>query len=86
MAKRSLGEVFIRSMVRQVGRDAGKVVSNQAFGDAHSTPIRMVKSADTSLQYVGSTGECLRIVSRGFEPAQEFNRYFDLAKLGRKER
>jgi hypothetical protein len=54
MAKRSLGEVFIRSMVRQVGRDAGKVVSNQAFGDAHSTPIRMVKSADTSLQYVGS--------------------------------
>jgi CHASE3 domain sensor protein len=53
MAKRSLGEVFIRSIVRQVGRDAGKVVSNKAFGDAHSTPIRMVRSVDTSQQYAG---------------------------------
>ncbi|MDO7740572.1 MAG: hypothetical protein MUP94_02740 [Flavobacteriales bacterium] len=53
MAKRSLGEAFLRAMVRQVGRDAGKVVSNQAFGDAHSTPIRMVRSADTSQQYAG---------------------------------
>lgn len=53
MAKRSLGEAFLRAMVRQVGRDTGKVVSNQAFGDAHSTPIRMVRSADTSQQYSG---------------------------------
>ncbi len=34
-----------------MSRDAGKVVSNKTFGDAHSTPIRMVQSADTSAQY-----------------------------------
>lgn len=43
----SLAKLFIRSVVRQVGRDTGKVVSNKAFGDAHATPIRMVRSADT---------------------------------------
>ena len=53
MAKSSLGQVFIKSLVRQVGRDAGKVVSNKAFKDAHVTPIRMVQSADTSAQYAG---------------------------------
>lgn len=53
MAKSNLGQSFIRSLVRQVGRDAGKVVSNKAFGDAHATPIRMVRSADTSPQYSG---------------------------------
>ena len=53
MPKSSLGQTFIKSLVRQVGRDAGKVVSNKTFGDAHSTPIRMVQSADTSAQYSG---------------------------------
>lgn len=34
---------FVRSAVNQVGRDSGKVISNQVFGDAHATPIRIVK-------------------------------------------
>lgn len=46
MAKSSflnqLGKGFVRSAVNQVGRDTGKVVSNQAYGNAHSTPIRGV--------------------------------------------
>lgn len=46
--RNNLAKTFIRSAVRQVGRDAGKVVSNKAFGDSHSTPIRMVRNADTS--------------------------------------
>lgn len=33
---------FLSSAIRQVGRDLGKVVSNQVFGDAHATPIRHV--------------------------------------------
>ena len=53
MAKSNLGQTFIKSLVRQVGRDAGKVVSNKAFKDAHATPIRMVQSADTSAQFSG---------------------------------
>lgn len=32
------------SLKRQVGRDAGKVVSNFVFGDSHSTPHRNVNS------------------------------------------
>ena len=51
MAKQSLGEKFISSAVRQVGRDLGKTVSNQLFGDAHSTPIRRVQEGNlTPLQ------------------------------------
>lgn len=30
---------FIRSAVRQVGRDGGKVISNQIYNQKHSTPI-----------------------------------------------
>lgn len=50
MARKSnnLAKTFIRSVVRQVGRDSGKVISNKVFGDAHSTPIRMVRNVDTS--------------------------------------
>lgn len=44
MAKKSyLGKLangFVRSAVNQVGRDGGRVISNQIYGDAHSTPIR----------------------------------------------
>lgn len=38
-----LGKGFVRSAVNQVGRDYGKTISNQVFGDAHATPVRMVR-------------------------------------------
>ena len=50
---KNLGNLFVQSMVRQVGRDAGKVISNKTFGDSHSTPIRMVGSS-TEPQYSGT--------------------------------
>lgn len=37
-----LGNVFVRSIVREVGRNYGKAVSNSLLGDKHSTPIRVV--------------------------------------------
>lgn len=44
MAKQSylgkLAKGFVRSAVNQVGRDGGRVISNQVYGDAHSTPVR----------------------------------------------
>ena len=52
---RSLTQKFINSAVRQVGRDAGKVISNVAFGDSHSTPIRMVGSKATSPEVTSKT-------------------------------
>ncbi len=39
---------FTKAVVRQVGRDLGKVVSNQVFGDRHSTPYRRVGNNSTS--------------------------------------
>lgn len=37
-----LAKGFVRSAVNQVGRDAGRVVSNNIYGDAHSIPHRNV--------------------------------------------
>lgn len=39
----------MRSATDQVGRDAGKVLSNQIFGNSHATPIRIVE--DVSYSY-----------------------------------
>lgn len=39
-----LAKGFIRSAVNQVGRDAGRVVSNNVYGDAHSIPHRNVSA------------------------------------------
>jgi len=38
----SLAKGFIRSAVNQVGRDGGKVVSNNLYGNSHSTPINSI--------------------------------------------
>lgn len=38
-----LSKGFVRSAVNQVGRDYGKTISNQIFGDAHASPVRMVR-------------------------------------------
>lgn len=40
----SLAKGFVRSTVNQVGRDAGKVISNNLYGDRHSTPYRNASS------------------------------------------
>ena len=48
MARQSLIGQFLSSTIRQVGRDTGKVISNQLFGDAHSTPVRHIKSETPS--------------------------------------
>lgn len=42
-----LGKGFIRSAVNQVGRDGGKIISNQIYGNQHSTPIRIVPDNET---------------------------------------
>ena len=37
-----LGDVFVRSVVREVGRNYGKSISNGLLGNSHSTPVRVV--------------------------------------------
>ena len=43
MAQSLFGK-FISSMIHQVGRDTGKVISNAVYKDAHATPVRRVYS------------------------------------------
>ena len=43
-----IGNVFVRSVVREVGRNYGKAVSNSLMGDRHSTPVRMTGGGQTS--------------------------------------
>jgi hypothetical protein len=39
---------FLKSAINQVGRDMGKVVSNQIFKDSHSTPYRRVSQNNSN--------------------------------------
>jgi hypothetical protein len=38
----SLGKTFTNAIVREIGRNYGKAISNSLMGDSHSTPVRMV--------------------------------------------
>lgn len=56
----NLGKGFIQSAVNQVGRDYGRTISNEAFGNRHSIPIRYDNNAidrDSLIElvYTGST-------------------------------
>lgn len=42
---------FVRSAVNQVGRDGGKVISNQVYGNRHSTPIRASSMNETRAKF-----------------------------------
>ncbi len=52
----NLGKTFVQSLVREVGRGGGKVVSNKIYGSKHSTPIRVVQAIEdhTNATYSGS--------------------------------
>lgn len=58
-----LAKGFIRSAVNQVGRDAGRVVSNNIYGDAHSIPHRNV--SDGGAGRVSSVG---KVEDEGIQP------------------
>jgi hypothetical protein len=58
-----LAKGFIRSAVNQVGRDAGRVVSNNIYGDAHSIPHRNVSAGGAGrITGVG------KVVDEGVQP------------------
>ena len=39
-----LGDLFVKSVTREIGRNVGKGLSNDMFGDWHSTPVRIAGS------------------------------------------
>lgn len=58
-----LAKGFVRSAVNQVGRDAGRVVSNNIYGDAHSVPHRNVSAGGAGR--VSSVG---KVEDEGIQP------------------
>lgn len=38
---------FLNSLIRQLGRDSGRVITNKVFGDAHAAPVRVIRGAQT---------------------------------------
>ena len=40
-----LASTFTNSIVREIGRNYGKSISNDLLGDSHSTPVRMVQGS-----------------------------------------
>ena len=43
-----LGSTFTNSIVREIGRNYGKAISNSLMGDSHSTPVRVSGSNSSS--------------------------------------
>lgn len=59
---KDLAKGLVRSAVNQVGRDAGKVVSNQLYGDAHSVPHRSVGGSGSGQpEFIGTNEHEVRI-------------------------
>ena len=56
---KNLAKGFVRSAVNQVGRDAGKVVSNNLYGDAHSVPHRSVNGNEQP-EFIGTEAKEIR--------------------------
>lgn len=69
---------FTQSMINQIGRDAGKVVSNAIYGDAHAAPRRMVggKSSGGSTNSTTIESTTKRVVKSEFEKALNFQMGF----------
>ena len=44
-----LASTFTNSIVREIGRNYGKAISNNLLGDYHSTPVRMVRGGQTDI-------------------------------------
>ncbi len=44
-----LASTFTNSIVREIGRNYGKSISNNLLGDYHSTPVRMVRGGQTDI-------------------------------------
>ena len=87
-----LASTFTNSIVREIGRNYGKSISNNLLGDSHSTPVRMVRGGQTDITrkrgriYENKLDEYLQKFSiKGatatFNQGQNiFNAYFELAE------
>ncbi len=66
---------FLKSAINQVGRDMGKVVSNQIFKDSHSTPYRRVGNSNVVVTQ-NSNYSSKKVSKTEFDKAIEFQTSF----------
>jgi hypothetical protein len=76
----NLGKEFINAAVRQVGRDAGRIVSNTIFGDAHAIKIKNVTFNESQMQYIDT--ETNDIVKRDFIIKEAIDNGYEIKKEG----
>lgn len=82
---------FAKAVIRQVGRDLGKVISNQVFKDRHSTPYRRVgnrnRSQQAGIQQQNSTAQTTKVEalsSVAFDQAIGFSTTYTAPTMVRK--
>ncbi|GGE08710.1 hypothetical protein [Psychroflexus salis] len=82
---------FAKAVIRQVGRDLGKVISNQIFKDRHSTPYRRVgRQNRVSAQQATPTHTQVKetkleeLTSKAFDQALGFSTTYTAPTLVRK--
>lgn len=66
---------FLNSLIRQLGRDSGRVITNKVFGDAHAAPVRIIRGGQipTPMPQSMSAEKRRSIVSK-FDNALGFQR------------
>lgn len=50
----SLGNLFVNSVVREIGRNYGRAMSNTLLGDAHSIPVRTLGAGTGGRNYTNA--------------------------------
>lgn len=50
----SLGNVFVNSVVKEIGRNYGRAVSNTLLGDAHAIPVRTLGAGTGGRNYINA--------------------------------
>ena len=91
-----LASTFTTSIVREIGRNYGKSISNDLLGDSHSTPVRMVGGSSSiarkrGRKYENKLDEYLqKFEIKGalatFNQGQNiFNAYFELVEEAQSE-
>ena len=66
---------FLNSLIRQLGRDSGRVITNKVFGDAHAAPVRVIRGSQKPTRVQPSISSQKRqSIANKFDNALNFDR------------
>lgn len=67
---KQLADTFVKATVREIGRNGGKVISNKLYGDAHSTPQRIMIQNNQAV-YEDGTHVSKEVMEQALNDARE---------------